>query len=272
MSDTEPAGQREMCRNCGRALEGVYCHNCGEPRPDPHELSWKHFVRHGAHELTHLDSKIFRTVWLLVRRPGFLTAEYWAGRRTAYIRPLRLYILFAAIHLVAGSASFYRLDLFRQGGDDEGIDRAIAQIAAVHGTTTERMEAVINQKLQVIYSVLQYVAVAAFAWIPMLLYRRRQPYYVAQLIFALHIYSAYFLVVALVTRFLTVEQWVRSPTPLILAIYIFFAVRRVYGESIWRSLWKTAVLRIGLFATEVVALGISLPLSILWAAVAGPPS
>lgn len=39
-----------------------------------------------------LDSRIARTLGPLVSRPGYLTAEYFAGRRVRYVSPVRLFI------------------------------------------------------------------------------------------------------------------------------------------------------------------------------------
>jgi hypothetical protein len=44
-----------------------------------------------------LESKLFRTLWVLLRRPGLLTAEYMAGRRQRYLRPLRLYLALSLV-------------------------------------------------------------------------------------------------------------------------------------------------------------------------------
>jgi hypothetical protein len=38
------------------------------------------------------ESKLWRTLWVLVRRPGALTVEYLRGRRTRYFGPIRLYL------------------------------------------------------------------------------------------------------------------------------------------------------------------------------------
>src|SRR5262249_48187173 len=55
---------------------------------------------HGLlHEFTHVDGQIFRTIRYLVFRPGFLSVEYFEGRRRAYINPVRL--LLTAVLLVA---------------------------------------------------------------------------------------------------------------------------------------------------------------------------
>jgi hypothetical protein len=81
------------CASCARPLAGRYCSHCGEEAVDPHALTVRHFVGHTlAHETLHLDGKIWRTLRYLFFRPGFLTAEYCAGRRRLYVNPVRILI------------------------------------------------------------------------------------------------------------------------------------------------------------------------------------
>ena len=52
-----------------------------------------------------LDGRLWKTVGALLLRPGFLTREYFAGRRKRYIRPARLFLVasllfFAALRIV----------------------------------------------------------------------------------------------------------------------------------------------------------------------------
>ena len=57
------------------------------------------------HELTVFDSRLIRTVRLLLRHPGQLTHEFLAGKRSRYILPLRLYLIASvAYFLVAALA------------------------------------------------------------------------------------------------------------------------------------------------------------------------
>jgi hypothetical protein len=44
-----------------------------------------------ADTILNIDSRIFRTLPALFLRPGFLTTEYFAGRRVRYVTPFRLY-------------------------------------------------------------------------------------------------------------------------------------------------------------------------------------
>jgi uncharacterized protein DUF3667 len=85
--------QTAECASCARPLSGPYCSHCGEEAFDPHALTVRHFVGHTlAHETLHLDGKIWRTLRYLFFRPGFLTAEYCAGRRRLYVNPVRILI------------------------------------------------------------------------------------------------------------------------------------------------------------------------------------
>jgi hypothetical protein len=74
------------CTNCGAVLADNYCASCGERQPGHHDLSVGHFVHDVVHEFVHLDSKLFRTLRLLVARPGFLTEEYLQGPSRARFR------------------------------------------------------------------------------------------------------------------------------------------------------------------------------------------
>jgi hypothetical protein len=89
-SSVAPEGERR-CLNCGAALAGTFCSRCGQRDIEPrvsvsdfaHELVLEHFG---------LDTKIGRTLLTLVRHPGRLTTEFFAGRRVRYVPPLRLYL------------------------------------------------------------------------------------------------------------------------------------------------------------------------------------
>lgn len=81
------------CASCRQPLAGRYCANCGEKVLEPDTLTVRHFITHSlVDEVVHLDGKFWRTLLGLIRRPGFLSAEYSAGRRRLYVKPVRLLI------------------------------------------------------------------------------------------------------------------------------------------------------------------------------------
>jgi hypothetical protein len=80
------------CEDCGAELHGRYCSKCGQVAVDYHR-SFRHVIAEVAESFLNWDSKFTKTIGLLVIRPGWLTNQFIAGRRTRYLHPLRLYLL-----------------------------------------------------------------------------------------------------------------------------------------------------------------------------------
>ena len=92
MTDTPAPPSASSCRNCGATADGNYCPNCGQETglalPTARAL-----LREAAGRYVALDGRMWRTLVALLFRPGFLTREYFAGRRRRYIRPARLFLV-----------------------------------------------------------------------------------------------------------------------------------------------------------------------------------
>jgi len=108
----EGQGEREgACLNCGAALIGPHCHQCGQAAHVHRSVSaWWHDLAHGV---LHLDGKVWRTLPLLAWRPGELTRRYVAGERARFVSPLALFlfsvfVMFAAIHNLGGEVNVNR--------------------------------------------------------------------------------------------------------------------------------------------------------------------
>lgn len=96
------------CKNCGERLQGMYCHRCGQYALDIEQPFWK-YIRQYFENVYQFDSKVWRTLWLLFRRPGFLTSEFNAGKINSYVHPFRLYmfisVIFFTLFFMAASGS-----------------------------------------------------------------------------------------------------------------------------------------------------------------------
>jgi len=90
MSTEEPSIKN--CENCGEPLHGKYCAHCGQEDID-YKVSLKHLIPEVLHEYLGFDSQIFKSIPLLLFKPGYLTNEFNAGRRERYIPPLRMYFI-----------------------------------------------------------------------------------------------------------------------------------------------------------------------------------
>ena len=108
------------CQNCGAVLLGEHCHACGQPT--------KGLVRHFSSiigdfldSVFELDSRILRTLGPLLLKPGFLTNEYFDGRRVRYVSPVRLFVFLSIFAFFAAQWSF---DLSEDDGPEVRVGTA----------------------------------------------------------------------------------------------------------------------------------------------------
>jgi hypothetical protein len=267
---TEPASQA-VCGDCGTPLSGPFCSQCGEQTIDRHSLTLSHFLKHNVlHELSHVDGKIFRTFRYLVFRPGFLSAEYFAGRRRRYVNPVRLLLtclLVLALLPRTGSMTMslgkLKLNLLPPGPpSSEKIDETIAKLD-VFGILNSLMEkesrskdlktpaAVekFNHELKTYATALSFCNVLLLSGFLAISYRRRRSLYVEHLVFSLHLASFVLLFSILPTPLFLVLVWLLKGSALktaagILAfllmsvemIYLYKALLRFYRPEIAGSI------------------------------------
>lgn len=99
---TEP--RPSICLNCGASLDGKFCGECGQ-RDIPPYPTVRELASDAVAEFSGWDGRLAATVRALVRRPGFLTLEFLAGRRARYISPVRVYLTASVIYfLIAANA------------------------------------------------------------------------------------------------------------------------------------------------------------------------
>ena len=103
--------ESNLCKNCNSELMGIYCSECGQKNTEL--LSLKAILKELTDNIFSFDSRFFITLKYLIIKPGFLTKEYWAGRRTTYLPPLRMYLVLSVFYF------------FLHGIMDEGIFQII---------------------------------------------------------------------------------------------------------------------------------------------------
>jgi hypothetical protein len=79
-----------VCLNCGAIVTGSFCSACGQKRKVHRTLSA--FGHDILHSVLHFDGKIWRTLPLVVWRPGDLTRRYIHGERAKFVSPLALFL------------------------------------------------------------------------------------------------------------------------------------------------------------------------------------
>lgn len=110
MSAAALPADANICRNCGAPAPSAFCPSCGQ-ETDTRLPTVRQFMHDATGRMISFDSRLWRTLFALLARPGFLTREYFDGRRRRYVRPTRLFlatslILFAVLRLTTGAIPF----------------------------------------------------------------------------------------------------------------------------------------------------------------------
>ncbi|MEZ5893289.1 MAG: DUF3667 domain-containing protein [Parvularculaceae bacterium] len=93
-----------VCHNCGAALVGEYCHQCGQRGDEPRRV-FIGLVQDFFVDTLAIDGTLARSIWLLLRKPGRLARLYLDGKRVTYTPPFRFY-LFGSVFFFLALFSF----------------------------------------------------------------------------------------------------------------------------------------------------------------------
>src|SRR5258708_35555659 len=92
--------KEDICKNCGNRFTGFYCNLCGEKVLGSEDRSFHTFLNNIFLAVTLADGKFFKTLWLIVKKPGFLTKEFADGRRVKYLKPLSVFFLLNLVYFL----------------------------------------------------------------------------------------------------------------------------------------------------------------------------
>jgi hypothetical protein len=249
------------CRNCGAALSGRYCSACGQ-RHDTHAPTVGHFLHETAETLTHVDSRLWRTLWYLLSRPGFLTQEFFAGRRARYLPPIRLYIVISV-------TCFLLLALMPSSENGSSQDSAVVTLDnsdcskfEYHGPWKLQLEPRLRAACQRVVNddgagfgdallralpKAMFVLLPLFALFMMPFYLRPLRLYVEHLIFLVHNHSAVFMALSInMVLDAALPAVVADWLPLLLFIFLIWYCWRgmtvFYANSNGWTVFKIAIL------------------------------
>ena len=90
----------QTCMNCNVPLTGPYCHICGQKDDDLRRPFWT-FLQALLDDIFSSDSRLIKSLILLVLVPGGLTLAYVQGRRAAYVPPIRAYLVMSIVFFLA---------------------------------------------------------------------------------------------------------------------------------------------------------------------------
>jgi hypothetical protein len=208
---TRAATARAECVTCGEALLGPFCHRCGERRLAPEHFTIRHFLGEAFETFTNLESnKFFRSVWTLFAKPGVLTADYLAGRRTRWVRPLQLFLLinlaYFAVALLLGQQTL--VTSLRNQLHSQPYSALLRPLVSAEVARSGEEFAVYTARFNEITanqaSTLIMVMIPLFAGVLALVHLGRRRGYVEHLVFSTHLYAFFLLSQVLITGLLLV--------------------------------------------------------------------
>ena len=110
--DVPNENQSTTCFSCDTPVIGLYCHECGNKNDDYRRSIFRLIVEMFTN-ITALDSRIWRTLWALIRKPGRVSREFADGARTRWTSPVRLFL--AASLLLFGYVSVTETQMMALG-------------------------------------------------------------------------------------------------------------------------------------------------------------
>ena len=133
------------CENCGAALQGHWCAECGQPAI-AYRRSFRYVVADLLNEFLNWDSKFFTTIALLILKPWRLTNEFLAGKRVRYVNPLRLYLLASILFFFAVNygAKGINFDASKLGPKDRADLEAELKKEDLPPAAREKLEALLR--------------------------------------------------------------------------------------------------------------------------------
>ena len=260
------------CLNCGTIVAGRYCQNCGQENIEGKETFFQ-IVYHFIEDITHFDGKLIHTLRLLIGKPGFLTKEYVAGKRFRYIHPIRMYIFISAVFfLFIFSGNQKIVDINTKASNSSGIvfgDSAYSTVARYdsaqrklpknkkddwftsklakqqilinkkYGNDQNKILTAVIEKFKDHFSTILYLSLPIFAFFLWVLYKRNKSYYFADhMIFSIHLYCAYFIIIFVYTILEQVVKFFTASTGILeflynvtFLLYFYKAARVFYGQS-----------------------------------------
>jgi len=261
------------CLNCGTELHSTdkFCPECGQQKTDL-DLTFTHFVKEFLSNNFNLDSKIFRTLKILIFHPGKLSKEFLEGKRSSYVTPVRLYLIVSLVYFTV--LSFTNIGgvkinetgkekdriVFRLDETDSASVNELIAVDSISGTDTivpSSFENFLKSKFKRLQSkqgrkefnakLRNYISMGMFILIPLtalilLLLFYKNSFYIQHLVFIIHLQTLMFIIFTFFNLLSLIADWnVFVIINALLFIFLLLVwIKKFYdlkwGKAIWKSL------------------------------------
>ena len=260
------------CLNCFAPLVEPlprYCGACGQETRHQAPTIGEFIQQFGGSYLS-TEGALWRTLGLLMFRPGELTRRYLAGRRRHYVLPLRLYLTISVITLLlfrvlalddgslpapkdiqisaesqnnltinlgSGSAGLKDGRFFCDNLPPWACHRLQRRMKLDPKALAAQIE-LMQERFVGNLGAAMFVMLPGFALWMKLVYLGRRMRYTEHLVFALHLHAFWFVALALM---LPGMGWLIGLAVLAIPIYALRAMKRVYGGRFWPRLLRAVL-------------------------------
>jgi hypothetical protein len=233
---------KRSCKNCNEPLNGKFCHNCGEKVVENTDFSLKTLLHQFVDGVFNVDSKVYKTFFNLLFKPGKLTTNYIEGIRKPFMKPIQVFLIANVLFfLLLTQADILRIPAkyYFNSGKSLNIETKIVETGYSETELVQSYDRISTNLSK--SAVILIVPVLAFVfWI---LFYKVKFLFGMHLIFAMHYLSFFFLSCLLAV---TVHKFGNRAVQafIILAnfIYLFFAIKQVYKSRHFIALFKVLVI------------------------------
>ena len=283
---------KHICPNCDKEFDNNfdYCPHCGQKNSEQ-RIGLRNFISDYLSANFNFDSKILITLKLLLFKPAFLTKEFFRGRQTKYIPPIRLYLFISLAYFFVFSLSLpptsnlinddspSLIDSLAITIDEDTLDidsnnfniKIDSLSTEEQDTSLTYIESFFDKKAdlldsdtglyQLFENVKKYIPTGMFILLPFLalifsILFYKQKFYIENLIFVLHLQSAIFIIGTLfkLIDFVYDSNWLIMLEIIVLIVLSFFWIKRYYEVKIWTAIWKQTLFYIAYFFLFIIYL------------------
>lgn len=130
------------CANCGTPRADLFCPHCGQ-NARVYQRAFPPMLWELLRETFDLDSRVLRTIRLLLFKPGELALEFSRNRRARYVSPIRLYLFISL-------AFFFILSFNAEVDADLDVPAATIDVSAdePQASQTQTLESLLSEERQ----------------------------------------------------------------------------------------------------------------------------
>jgi hypothetical protein len=191
MANDQPLPEH-LCKSCGNKFSGMYCNLCGEKVIELRERKFSVFLNKVLIATTIVDNKFVRSLWLMIKKPGFLSREYVDGRRVKYMPPLQLFFILNLIYFLFPLLQLFNSSLYTQLHvlpHSNIVRKVVAEKINYSGLSMEGFELMYNTKTTSLTKLLLVIFVVLASLPLSLIFKKKNRYFTDHLALSVELTS-----------------------------------------------------------------------------------